>query len=167
MGMAISGKTRWVLGASLALNLVFVGLFAGAGYRHANGFDPGARAGGPDIRGYGAPYVRALPQSSRQSFGSAMRALNKGPQSRSARRAQYQSILVALRSDPFDESALTAALDQQRSAILDVQAAAQSLWLAEVSGMSPAARADVADRLERMLNRKPGKRRKFRPQPEG
>ena len=148
----------WLLGVSLALNLLVIGAFAGAAYRHAGG--PGARGEPPGVRGYGSPYVQALPREARRELGRALRGGSEGKaMSRAARRALYDEMLVALRRDPFDPAAAEAVLQAQRTAVDGVQRRAHSAWLAEIAGMDAAARADYADTLEEVLERGPRHRR--------
>lgn len=149
--------SRWVLVASLALNLIFIGLMAGAVYRHAGG--PGARehAGGPGARSYGSPYVRALPREVRRAMFRDLRRSDSGMPSRSERRVLYDRVLAALRTEPFDAAAVEAVLREQGRVALELQTAAEGAWLAEVSAMSPQERAVYADRVAEELTRRPGK----------
>ena len=75
--------------------------------------------------------------------------------SRRARRAMYDQIIVALRADPFDPAAVRKVLDAQRRAALGVQDAGQAAWLAKITDMDSAARAQYADRLQQVLERGP------------
>lgn len=153
-------RLRWALIASLAVNLVFLGLFAGAAYRFAGG--PGAPhhgARGPDARNYATPYVRALPEARRRALFDEMRAGTPEMPSRAARRALYAQVLAALRADPFDPAAVEDVLRAQGDMALRFQTASEGSWLAQVQGMSLQERAAYADRIEEELNRKPRKRR--------
>ncbi len=149
---------RWILAASIGLNLLFVGAFVGAAYRHAGG--PGARDGGPpDMRSYATPYVRALPKDKRRALFQALRNGDQGVTtlSKQERRALYQQMVTALRATPFDPVAVKQVLTVQRDAVLGLQSAAQNRWLQEVTDMSEAERASYADELEKVLRRKPGR----------
>ncbi|MGJ8627512.1 MAG: periplasmic heavy metal sensor [Sulfitobacter sp.] len=154
---------RWVLAASLGLNLLFVGAFMGAAYRHA-----GAPRGGepPGMRSYATPYVLALPREKRRALFDALRGGDHGvvPLSRQERRALYAQMVVTLRTTPFDPVAAEGVLNAQRDAVLGVQSAAQSMWLKEVTDMGPGERATYADELEKVLKRGPRRpnRRKSR-----
>ncbi len=145
---------KWVLAASLGANLLFVGAFAGAAYRHAGG--PGARSGeGPGMRSYATPYVQALPRETRRAMVQSLRGDTQGgaPLSRKARRALYLEMVSVLRATPFDPAAAENVLTMQRDAVLGVQSAAQSAWLAQVTAMAPDERATYADTLEKLLER--------------
>ena len=148
---------RWLLAASLGLNLLFVGAFAGAAYRNGGG--------GPDnersvLRGYAAPYVHALPRETRRALGRELRKEREGqtPISRRARRAQYLQMVTLLRQASFDLAAAEQILSTQRNAVTNMQSSAQTLWLKEVTEMSAEERTTYADELEKVLKRKPGKR---------
>jgi uncharacterized membrane protein len=158
---------RWALGGSVALNLVFIGLLGGAALRSTgdigrDGFD----RGDPVMRGYATPYVRALPEDARRTLRTALR---NGPDanlmSRAERRAQYRQMVDVIRAEPFEAQAARQVLDAQSQAVLGVQAAAQDLWLTQISQMSDRERAAYADRLEEVLARRgpPGKKRGGKP----
>lgn len=147
---------RWALGLSLGVNLLVLGLVAGAAYR-----TDGPHGGGKGtMRNYGTPYIIALPDDRRRAIFKDMRQNDRDRSvSRDARRAQYAEALTALRSDPFDRSRLVAILETQRTATLDVQQAVQDAWLAEIAAMDTAARAAYADRLQEVLERGPKRKR--------
>lgn len=152
---------RWALGASLGVNLVIVGMIAGAAYRF-NGPHAGPME---NMRSYGTPYIRALPDDHRRAvFDGLRKKKDSRILPRAARRALYDQTIAALRAEPFDLDRITMVLDAQRDATLGVQQSVQSAWLAEIASMSTKARTDYADRLETMLDHhpmrhpKPGKR---------
>lgn len=154
-------RLRWALIASLAVNLVFLGLFAGAAYRFAGG--PGAShhgGRGPDARNYATAYVRALPEDRRRALFEQMRSGTQEMPSRAARRALYQQVLSALRAEPFDPAAVQNVLRAQGAMAFRFQTASEGAWLAQVESMSAAERAAYADEVEELLNRRPGKRGK-------
>tara|TARA_R110002110_G_scaffold132616_14_gene314421 strand:- start:5673 stop:6182 length:510 start_codon:yes stop_codon:yes gene_type:complete len=152
-------RLRWALIASLGLNLVFVGLFAGAAYRNAGGPGAGMRDGGPNARNYATPYVKALDRADRRAVFRAMRAGQTGDAapSRAERRALFDQVLVALRADPFDPAAVADVLRRQGRVALALQTASEGAWVAQVSRMSPADRLAYADRVEEELRRRPRK----------
>ncbi len=149
---------RWVLGGSLALNLVFVGLFAGAAMRHL-GDDGKKRDGGQVIQNFGAPMARALPSDARRTFRRQLRDEASGLPSRQERRALYGEALAALRADPFDEAKVRSLLSLQSDIAQKVQTYAQDVWVELILEMSAEERLNVADRLEEALSR-PRKPRK-------
>jgi uncharacterized membrane protein len=154
---------RWALGLSLGVNLLVVGLVAGAAYR-SDGPRDGAGMG---LRNYGTPYIMALPQDLRREIFEDLRQ-NKRDRSvtRAARRAQYDEALAALRADPFDQERLLAILDAQREATLGVLQAAQTAWISRIAAMDSEARAAYADSLQEVLERGPKKRRDKEKRPE-
>jgi uncharacterized membrane protein len=156
---------RWVLAGSLGLNLLFVGAFAGSTFRGGGKNSDGERSA---PRGYAAPYVHALPREKRQALFRELRQERSGEarDSGRARRAQYQEMVAVLRQVPFDPVAAERILGTQRDAVTNMQSTAQELWLKEVTEMAPEARATYADTLEKVLKRRPGKRRP-RPKDDG
>lgn len=141
---------RLVLGLSLALNLVIIGIVAGAFWRFGKDHDHAARRG---AGAFAAPYVLALPRDDRHALREALQA--QGPNDRrAARRASYEAVLAALRAEPFDSDALAAALKRQREAAIAGQLAAETAWLRQIETMDRETRADYADRVERILDRK-------------
>lgn len=154
-----SRRFKIVLGLSLALNLLFVGLIAGAVWRNQGG--PGPRFAGPGLQSYAAPYVHALPRAERRALNRSIRAAHPRL-GREARRAVYGEMLTALRATPFDVAAVQEVLDGQRRAILGVQEAAQSKWMAAISAMSDAERQAYADRLQELIEKRRHNRGKRR-----
>lgn len=146
-------RLKIVLAVSLALNLLFIGLIAGAAFRF------GGKGGtqGPSLQSYAAPYMRALPREQRKAMNETMRAEGAMP-SRAARRKFYQDVLEALRADTFDPASVMAAMVTQRDVVSGAQTAAQTAWLKVVSDMSPAERIVYADALEERLKRSPRRR---------
>lgn len=143
-----SRRWRWVLGASLALNLLFVGLIAGAMLRH-----DGPRGAGkppPEMRGFGLPYMRALPKENRRALFDTLRDGGYLPR-RADRRAAFEEMVAAMRMQPFDASAAEAVLQGQADRLLIAQSAAQTEWLRLVSGMTDAERTAYADRMEERM----------------
>ena len=143
---------RWALGLSLGVNLLVLGLVAGAAYR----FDgPGGGAFG-NMRSYGAPYIMALPEDARRAmFRDLRRDRQDRSVSRAEHRAQYDEALDILRSDAFDPARLSAVLGDQRAVALDVQETVEQAWLAEISQMDADARAAYADQLQEVLEKGP------------
>lgn len=145
-------RMKWALGLSLGLNLLVVGLVAGAAYR----FDGPHGGPGASRHDFGAPYIIALPDDRRRAIFKNLRADRQDKfTSRAARRALYAEAVAAIRAEPFDPARVTAVLDTQREATLGVQQAAQSAWLAEIASMDAAARDAYADRLQEVLARGP------------
>lgn len=140
------------LAASLAVNLCIAGLVAGFALR---GGPPGARA--PAV-GYAIPYVLALPRDLRRDVFGVVRRDGSLPD-RNARRANYRDMIKLLQAPTFDTAAAQVVLDRQGEAASRVQAAAQTVWLEAVAGLSDEERAAYTDRLQEVLNRKSHQKR--------
>lgn len=143
---ARTGTPRWlrvVLGLSLALNLLVVGLIGGAILRH--GGSEGLR---PPPRTAGAALYGELPREHRRAMWASARS---GPQAdqRMLQKADLLAISTAMRADPFDAMTLEALLADQAARRVAFQNTVRQAWLARVAGMSLAERQGYADRLER------------------
>lgn len=145
-----------VLGLSLALNLVIVGVVGGVAAR-----------GGPVERqgaamNSGLPYLIALPREERVRLFRAARQVD-GFQDRRSRRSAYEDMLVVLRSPEFDRGRAEALLVSHAAGLQSTQAAVQSVWLVRVEEMSRAERLEYADRIEGVLQRARKGREKQKP----
>ncbi len=139
---------RLALIASLALNLLFLGLLAGGlmidPQRHAQ------TVAGPDLRAL----WRALPDESRQALRAEFRerAGERERPDRGARRERLSEseaeLLALLRAESFDAAAFSALLESRRKAMTERAEAAQSLFVARLAALDAAERAAVADRYE-------------------
>lgn len=143
---------RWILGISLALNLIFVGLFAGAAIRHAKE-GGGPRAGGHPMQNYGGPLARSLPREARRDLRRGLLKEVTGITSRAERQLLFQQIKEGLREVPFDPDAMAAILATQSNVAQQIQTYGQDKWLSLVSEMTDEERFAVAVRLEDALNR--------------
>ena len=142
-------RLKLLLGLSVALNLAFVGLLAGAFLRH----DPMAGRGGPQA--YAWPYMAALEREDRRAMFRALRDERKATfPERGSRRAMYDDVVQAMRADPFDAQALQAAVDRQAGIGVAFQQSARAAWLELVAGMSDAERAEYARGVEEALSRR-------------
>mgnify|MGYP001767271267 CR=1 FL=1 len=131
------------LALSVALNLAVAGLVVGA---WASGHGP--RHGGPRDLSFG-PFSAALSPQDRRALRQAF--LDRTPDLRSSReaaRAEFQTLLSALRARPFDPAALStalAAIETRNASRLEL---GRSLLEARLAGMDEAERLAFADRLE-------------------
>lgn len=131
-------RLKWALVASLGLNLIFVGLLAGAVFR---GPPP------PPIPGLWH-YARALPDPYRRDLSRALRDSRRdwiGP--RDALRAQQQAMAAALTAEPFDPAAVAEVLARETSLSGELSARGREMLLAEIARMSAADRAAYAEVL--------------------
>ncbi|MEP2030991.1 MAG: periplasmic heavy metal sensor [Paracoccaceae bacterium] len=143
---------RVVLVASLALNLLVVGVVAGAMWRF--GGDQHDRRGSE----FSAPFIRALSHADRRAIGKEMRMMREQAKSgRAARNALYEQMSDALRSDPFNMAQVEDLSLRQRSTVNERLTAAQEIWLRHIADMTAQERTEYADRLDGVLAR--GKQR--------
>jgi uncharacterized membrane protein len=153
--MAEKKKIQWsklILVASLGLNLVVVGLVAGA---WSNGPKRGERGGGASW--VSGPFGRALSDEDRKALGEAFR---KNPEHRERlgkRRGEMRRIGIeiagALRAEPFDPAALEALFEKQAQMGVELQQSGQQALMDRITAMTPEARASFADRLEKAVKR--------------
>lgn len=142
------------LGVSLAVNLAVLGLVGGTIWRHGG---PPSSARTPDLRSFGAPYVRALPKESRRAVFQAARS--GGPDRRS-RHQTYRKMLTVLREDEWSQDTAQDVLAGQGKAAQSFLDKATAAWLAQVSQMSQHERWAYADRLEHLMRKGPRKDKK-------
>lgn len=142
--------TKIVLVLSLGLNLLIIGLVAGAVIRGA----PGER--NPALRGLGyTPFVQALPRQDKREMTRAIRAeAGSFRENRRALRREFEAFLDILRSDPLDETALAAAIERQRSRVNERQTLGARLLVDRIVAMTPDARVAYADELDKLLRRR-------------
>jgi len=150
-------KTRlWVrvlLGVSLALNLLVLGLVGGAMLRF--GGPEGMRA---PPRSVGAALFRELPREDRRALRSG--AGESHDQRHARLKADAEALGAALRATPFDAGAMEILLEGHAKTRADSHMFLQRAWLDRVVAMSDAGRQAYADRLERALSRTRGKDRR-------
>lgn len=144
-------KNRWMtplLFGSLALNLLVVGVVVGWSFSDGRTDRPK----GP-IRGVlGEPFVRALPESARQSIRRDIaQERSRISESRKALRDRFQAFLVALRSDPFVPEEVNRLLKEQRRVGITRQEFGEELLMRRLSEMSVEERNAYADKLEEQL----------------
>ncbi|MHA6262515.1 periplasmic heavy metal sensor [Arenibacterium sp. CAU 1754] len=144
---------RLLFGGSLALNLLFVGLFVGAAMRF----------GGPDRKppqpSVGAALFREMPREDRRALFSSMRShreINGG-----RRASEAQAVIQALRAQPFDPDALSRVVGQQLNRRSTWLAATQDDWLARVADMSAQDRNAYADRIEQAMSGQSRQKRRW------
>ena len=154
-----SKRFRLLLGASLALNLLFVGAFVGA-YAKSGG----ARSGPPNLRSVADPYVSAFDQRAKRAMRTDMRAqLPDRKQAMAANRADYEAFLQIVRQEPFDAARASEIMETQFERGGQFQRVGRKLSIERISQMSPEERKAYADRLqERLENPKKRKKRKER-----
>lgn len=136
---------RWLLAASLALNLLVGGLVLGEALR---GGPPGKGPHPTEIAL--GPLARALEEGDRRAILDSLRGRPElDPLGRRERGAAFGDILAAVRADPFDEAGLRAAMGRQAARVEAAQRATQEAVVARIAALTPEERAAFADRLER------------------
>lgn len=149
-------RRRWVLPvlfASLAINLLVLGMIGGAMLSPEG---PRQRGDGErSLRGViGEPFVRALPSGERQALvRDAMENRDRVRESRESLRQRFDAFLAALRADPFDPAEVTRLMGEQRQAAVRRQELGEELLLRRLEAMSAEERAAYADALEEGLKR--------------
>lgn len=145
------GWMRWLLLASLALNLAVVGVVAGGLLWHGRP----EHGGPPRGRDFITPYTESFSQDQRRELGRKLfRSFERrqGDRPRPAPFGDYRSALSLLRADPFDSAAFTEVLSAQDARAAERQKMGQQVLVDYVSALSPEARAAYADRLEAKLD---------------
>ncbi|MDH3262384.1 MAG: periplasmic heavy metal sensor [Paracoccaceae bacterium] len=138
---------RLLLFASLALNLLVVGIVVGA---IASRRAPDSVA--PPRDPASALYFRALPGDHRDAFEAGLRRdRERFGIDREALNAEVAATLQVLRADPFEPAALAERIALQRRGLADRTAAGDRLLVERVAAMTPEEREAYADRLEQIL----------------
>lgn len=154
--MRFAKKIKWLrilFIASLALNILVIGILAGAALK------PGGFAGGRGPELGDGLFSRALSEDDRREMRERLRPV--GQQARTARGEAGKTLVEltqVLRSEPFDPSAAAALFDRMRTQGRDLRARGHDALLLQISGMTPAERAQFADRLEQELARQSDRR---------
>lgn len=147
-----SGRAiRIALAISVALNLAVAGIAAGAWLKEG---PPRERM--PRDLSFG-PFSEALDAKDRRALRKAL--LDRAPgfgEARTAARAEFAALLVALRASPFDADALQAALTAIETRMADRLTLGRDLMADRFLAMSDAERLAFADRLEKGLRRRGG-----------
>jgi uncharacterized membrane protein len=143
---------RWLrvaLAVSVAINLAVAGVVAGAWLR-----DGPPRGGGVRDVGFG-PYAAGLTDDDRAALRRALIA--RGPDLRAARAAMRDdmaAVVAALRAEPFDAEAMTAAMERGTARVAEFAGLGRLLLVDHAAAMTPEARAAFAERLESAANRR-------------
>lgn len=129
----------WLLVGSVGLNLLVAGLAVGAFVK-----------GPPGLRDLGfGPFDEAFRPEDRRALREAVRA--RAGDLRSARvqmTRDVQAVVVALRAEPFDAGALSAALAAQQANLAQRLQIGSEVIGTYMAGLSPEERLALADRIE-------------------
>lgn len=131
---------------SVALNLLVVGIVAGALFHLRDG-------DGPRLRGLGpmTPLVVALEDDRRDSVREELR--QRGPSDREALRGQFAAVIDAIRAEPFDSARLRQVLAEQRVAANETQQASETVLIDTIANMGVDERAAYAAKLQRWMDK--------------
>lgn len=138
---------RVLLVASLAINLLMLGIAGGAMLSRAD------RSGPPRDMAT-ALYMRALPDRHREVFEDRMRGeLRDRRVGREALRGELAATLAELRAENFDAAAFAQRIARQRGRLAERTALGDSLLVERLAAMSLEERRAYADRLQETLVR--------------
>lgn len=132
---------RWLLVASLALNLLVIGVVLGAFLRADGPSRPRDR--GPES--VGMVLMRELPKADRRALWAQIRELERPGQGKS--RKDLAALAEALQAEPFPRAEISALLEAQARRRTEWLDALQGAWLERVAQMTPEARVAYARRL--------------------
>lgn len=151
-----SRRTRWILIASLGLNLAVAGVIVGSALRGGQ-HDSEVRARAMQTRDFGfGPYVAALEGSERRVIGRAfIDKAGRPDKARNAAQAKFEAILEALEADPFDKDMFKSQMLTQLNDLASLQRIGADVVADHVAAMTPEARAAYAVRLDQALKRPP------------
>lgn len=150
---------RILLFASLAINLLVVGLVVGAmaSHRYEDRRHP------PRLERAGGPLTAALSRQDRRAVGRELReAYREKRPSRESIKAEFGAVITALQSDPYDPASVRAAVAQQMQRITRRADVGMDILLKRFDQMSVAERAAYAERLQKVLERGPVRKPKGR-----
>ena len=132
---------KWVLFASLAVNLLILGAIVGLWINEG----PPRRDRGPES----FAFIRALEPADRRALGREMRARDL----RRAARGNAADAVALLRADPFDRSAFETFLAGEAARRDRVRTIGQAALAARIAAMTAAERQAYADRLDAALEK--------------
>lgn len=146
---------RLLLVASLAVNLIVLGLLVGATVGNKQAGTRGAPTGvAGDLMG---AFTHALSREERREIGRGIRDhMRSQGEGRPRPLQEIEAVLNALRAQPFDPDPLAAFLETQSRQSFERREVSQDLWLQYVSAMSDEERADYADRVVETLSQRRG-----------
>ena len=146
-------RTRILLVASLALNLLVVGLVAGSWLSGGDGKGKGNERHAEHSLRLG-PYARAFSKEERAELRRAFEARKPWfNERRQAMRNFAKELVVVVRTAPFDPDALAELLERQNVLQTAVRAEGQTILAERLTAMTDAQRKSFADRIEQGLKR--------------
>ena len=149
-----SRRFRIVLILSLAANLLFIGLMAGAAVRFGHG-GPKFHDRPPSV---GAALFRALPREDKREIREAMHQRDSLVRD-AERQSDFAEIRALLVAEPFDAAALEDAMRRQIDKRHDFIEQAQVDWVARIAAMDAGERADYVERLDQVSEEKASRKK--------
>lgn len=147
-------KVRLVLFFSVALNLLFVGLIAGAIFRNDGRVDRRGAMNSAFDAGIG-PFGRAFTREQRREFNGALgHEAKRLRDNRAAVRGHVNGVVAAIVQEPFDAQALRDQMQAMQDGLQARQHIGIEVFVGQIAQMSEAERHALADRLEHSI-RKP------------
>ncbi|WP_375260351.1 periplasmic heavy metal sensor [Palleronia sp.] len=136
---------RYLLFISLAINVAVAGVIIGSA------LDRHGPHRGPRLSGPIAPLVRSLPNEARRDLFADLKRMPRTEPDR--RRGSFEALLSAIRAEPFEPEAVTAALREQRDLGAARLVALEDALAEQLARLSAEERADYADRLRALVRR--------------
>ena len=148
-----SGRVlRIALFVSLALNLIIVGLVAGAVLDNRGKIGPRGQNPRAALDAGIGPFGQAMTREQRRAFGEEFRKRSGDLQSNRAEvRENLSAVLDAITAQPFDPAALQAAFDASQAALGQRQRIGSEVLLGSIAAMSDEDRAEFARKLRKSL----------------
>lgn len=143
-------RWRWLMGLSLALNLLVIGAVAGSAWRHMAG-DGQWRANNRGVA-LSMPYVRALPPDAQQALRASIRDHMPRNKRRAAQQAQYKAVAAALMENTFNREQMRALLVKHRDIALLRSDVMLNALLSILDDMDVTTRQAYANRLMKQSN---------------
>ena len=147
---------RFVLVASLTLNLLVLGLIVGAkvsGHRGDDFDHRGPERGSIRDLGFG-PIAKALDHKDRRQIGRDFkRESGSFKDNRAVLERDFEALLQILRNDSFDATAFEATMLQQAERLRTRGETLRRLLVERIGAMSVEDRKEFADRLESAVDR--------------
>lgn len=152
---AVSRRLRWLLIASLCLNVAVIGGVAGIALRSA-GDDKGGHSA-PRHSGFG-PWSGGIAHEDRKALRQAFDATGYDFRAEwRADRADREALVAALRAEPFSEAAVSDVAARLQARALARMQFSDGVIRDYILAMTPEGRLAYADRLENSLKRGPRK----------
>ncbi len=149
----MSKRSRLLLVVSLSLNVLIVMALVGAHFAPDE-----RRAGPPRVKDLGASALfAAIPADEQAGFRASLREkikTGKRPDRRALRQLN-DTLLVALRAEPFDTVAVAKALEATEAARRQQLLIGQEAFVAYLAKMTPEQRQKMADTLEEQFRKGP------------